>query len=60
MDGETRGARRTAPPEQAAEGASIRPPERAPTERFGPLSVERHRKDDGRTLLLYELRAGEH
>ena len=25
-------------------------------EEFGPLAVERHRKDDGRALLLYELR----
>ena len=25
-------------------------------EEFGPLTVERHRKDDGRALLLYELR----
>ena len=60
MDGETRGARRATPPEQAAEGASIRPPERVPTERFGPLLVRRHRKDDGRALLLYELREDEH
>jgi hypothetical protein len=60
MDGETRGARRSAPPEQAAEGASTQPPERVPTERFGPLLVERHRKDDGRALLLYEWREDEH
>jgi hypothetical protein len=26
------------------------------SEEFGPLTVERHRKDDGRVLLLYELR----
>ena len=26
------------------------------SEEFGPLTVERHRKDDGRALLLYELR----
>jgi hypothetical protein len=26
------------------------------SEDFGPLTVERHRKDDGRALLLYELR----
>jgi len=25
--------------------------------RFGPLTIERLRKDDGRALLLYELRA---
>ena len=33
------------PAEQAEAG---RPPER-----FGPLTVERHRKDDGRALILY-------
>ena len=27
-----------------------------PTERFGPLVVSRHVKDDGRALILYTLR----
>jgi hypothetical protein len=27
--------------------------ERARQERYGPLALERHAKDDGRTLLLY-------
>jgi len=26
------------------------------SEELGPLTIERHRKDDGRALLLYELR----
>jgi hypothetical protein len=29
-------------------------------EEYGPLAVERYRKDDGRALLLYELREPEH
>jgi hypothetical protein len=37
------------------------PPERGeqqiePTERFGPLAVSRHVKDDGRALILYTRR----
>jgi hypothetical protein len=28
--------------------------QRPPLERYGPLALERHRKDDGRALLLYE------
>jgi hypothetical protein len=27
-----------------------------PTEEYGPLLVERHRKDDGRALILYSRR----
>jgi len=27
--------------------------ERAPQERYGPLTLERHAKDDGRALVLY-------
>lgn len=27
-----------------------------PTERFGPLTVSRHAKDDGRALILFTLR----
>jgi hypothetical protein len=41
--------------ERAAKRA-VRTPERS--EEFGPLEVRRHRKDDGRALLLYELRDG--
>jgi hypothetical protein len=56
MDGETRAPRPAQPPAPRAAGAPAQPPERARVERYGPLAVERHRKGDGRALLLYELR----
>jgi hypothetical protein len=59
MDGETARPPRSKPPTPASEGASVRSSEHVSTERFGPLEVGRHRKDDGRALLLYELREGE-
>jgi len=31
---------------------------KAPAERYGPLVLERHVKDDGRALLLYERAEG--
>jgi hypothetical protein len=39
----------SAPSESAGEGAR----EERAQERFGPLAVERHIKDDGRALILY-------
>jgi hypothetical protein len=60
MDGKTPAPRRTRPPEPAAGGALAQPPERARMEEYGPLAVERYRKDDGRALLLYELHEPEH
>jgi hypothetical protein len=60
MDRETPASRRTEPPQPAGAGSLARPPERAPMEEYGPLAVERYRKDDGRALLLYELREPEH
>jgi hypothetical protein len=29
------------------------PDARTPVERFGPVTIARHRKDDGRALILY-------
>ena len=55
MDGQTAEPRRSEPSTRD-HGPFEQTSERAPAERFGPLVVERHRKDDGRALLLYELR----
>jgi hypothetical protein len=34
-------------------------PERTQRERYGPLALERHAKDDGRALSLYERAEGD-
>jgi hypothetical protein len=47
----------SSPPQQPGRSASDAGDEQAreaiPTERYGPLEVARHVKDDGRALLLY-------
>ncbi|HEV7586240.1 MAG TPA: hypothetical protein VGO14_10730 [Solirubrobacteraceae bacterium] len=47
----------SAPPDPPGRSGSEAPGGRSeqslPPERFGPLAVERHRKDDGRALILY-------
>jgi len=44
-------------PEDAAAEANRRPVAgAAASESYGPLAVERHRKDDGRALILYRRR----
>jgi hypothetical protein len=59
MDGQTAEPRRSEPSTRADLGPFEQASEQAPTERFGPLLVERHRKGDGRTLLIYEWRGDE-
>jgi hypothetical protein len=41
----------TSPPASESVGEGRR--DEHAKERFGPLAVERHRKDDGRSLILY-------
>jgi hypothetical protein len=42
-----------------AGGASVSPSGRSEREAYGPLTVARHRKDDGRELILYTRRQPE-
>jgi hypothetical protein len=42
----------TSPPPQPP-GPPDRPPAQGESERFGPLCLQRYRKDDGRALLLF-------
>ena len=42
----------TSPPPQPP-GEPDRPPAQGESERFGPLRLQRYRKDDGRALLLF-------
>jgi hypothetical protein len=51
------GDRDLAPEARAAQGAATAPEEGLEPEResFGPLALTRLRKDDGRSLILYEL-----
>jgi hypothetical protein len=41
------------PPQNGDERDARSRAERARRERYGPLALERHAKDDGRALLLY-------
>ncbi len=56
MSGKTREPDQSSPPEARGEDSGRTPVERDADGRFGPLAVQRHRKDDGRALLLYEMR----
>jgi hypothetical protein len=46
-------------PSAHSSGSSQARSDDAPTEAFGPLTVIRHVKDDGRALLLYTYRHGD-
>jgi hypothetical protein len=51
---------RTKPVEPAKRGKRTAPGERAePGERFGPVAIERMRKDDGRSLIIYSREGGD-
>jgi hypothetical protein len=45
--------KRPAPSASSAASESAAKRDDLPQERFGPLAVERHGKDDGRSLILY-------
>jgi hypothetical protein len=49
------GAPEDRPEPSGVDPAGEQSEQRHPPERYGPLAVARHRKDDGRALILYTL-----